>query len=121
MFILVHGSAQVSVSQNGSLIRVGALREGDCFGEMSLLTGEKRTATVRAEHDCAVLEISKPVMADLLRDSPDCLISLSELLAQRKLETEGIVRDAAHSEEQASKEREYKASFLKRLHAFFEL
>jgi small-conductance mechanosensitive channel len=121
MFILVHGSAQVSVSQNGSLIRVGALREGDCFGEMSLLTGEKRTATVRAEHDCAVLEISKPVMADLLRDSPDCLTSLSELLAQRKLETEGIVRGAADSEEQASKEREYKASFLKRLHAFFEL
>ena len=67
------------------------------------------------------MEISKPVMAEVIRDSPDCLISLSELLAQRKLETEGIVRDAAHSEEQASKEREYKASFLKRLHAFFEL
>jgi hypothetical protein len=68
-----------------------------------------------------VMEISKPVMAEVIRDSPDCLISLSELLAQRKLETEGIVRGAADSEEQASKEREYKASFLKRLHTFFEL
>ena len=121
MFVLLRGAAQVSVSKNGSSIAVATLGAGDCFGEMSLLTGERRAATVRAESDCYVMEISKPVMAEVIRDSPDCLISLSELLAQRKLETEGIVRDAAHSEEQASKEREYKASFLKRLHAFFEL
>ncbi len=121
MFILLRGAAHVSVSKNGSSIAVATLGAGDCFGEMSLLTGERRAATVRAESDCYVMEISKPVMAEVIRDSPDCLISLSELLAQRKLETEGIVRDAAHSEEQASKEREYKASFLKRLHAFFEL
>ena len=68
MFILLRGSAQVSVTKNGALIRVGVLREGDCFGEMSLLTGEPRTATVRAEKDCEVLEISKPVMA---RAAPD--------------------------------------------------
>jgi small-conductance mechanosensitive channel/CRP-like cAMP-binding protein len=121
MFVLLRGAAHVSVSKNGSSIAVATLGAGDCFGEMSLLTGERRAATVRAESDCYVMEISKPVMAEVIRDSPDCLISLSELLAQRKLETEGIVRDAAHSEEQASKEREYKASFLKRLHAFFEL
>ena len=41
--------------QSGSSI----LRRGDCFGEMSLLTGEKRTATVRAEQDCEVMEISQ--------------------------------------------------------------
>ena len=121
MFVLLRGAAQVSVSKNGSSIAVATLGAGDCFGEMSLLTGERRAATVRAESDCYVMEISKPVMAEVIRDSPDCLTSLSELLAQRRLETEGIVRDAAHSEEQASKEREYKASFLKRLHAFFEL
>jgi small-conductance mechanosensitive channel/CRP-like cAMP-binding protein len=121
MFVLLRGAAQVSVSKNGSSIAVATLGSGDCFGEMSLLTGERRAATVRAESDCYVMEISKPVMAEVIRDSPDCLISLSELLAQRKLETEGIVRGAADSEEQASKEREYKASFLKRLHTFFEL
>ncbi|HEY0369669.1 MAG TPA: mechanosensitive ion channel family protein, partial [Chthoniobacterales bacterium] len=55
MFILLRGTAQVSVSKNGAKIRVGVLRQGDCFGEMSLLTGEPRTATVRAEKDCEVL------------------------------------------------------------------
>jgi small-conductance mechanosensitive channel/CRP-like cAMP-binding protein len=121
MFILLQGAAQVSVSKNGSLIRVGVLRAGDCFGEMSLLTGEPRTATVRAEKDCEVLEISKPVMGEVLRQSPECLGQLSALLAQRKMETEGIVKEAARPEERADKEREYTASFLKRLRSFFEL
>jgi CRP-like cAMP-binding protein len=121
MFILLRGIAQVSVSKNGSLIRVGVLRQGDCFGEMSLLTGEPRTATVRADKDCEVLEISKPVMADLLRGAPECLTQLSGLLAHRKMETEGIVKEAIVPEERADKEREYTASFVKRLRSFFEL
>ena len=56
MFVLLRGTAQVSVARNGTPLRVGVLRAGDLFGEMSLLTGEPRTATVRAEHDCEVLE-----------------------------------------------------------------
>jgi small-conductance mechanosensitive channel/CRP-like cAMP-binding protein len=121
MFILLRGTAQVSVTKNDALIRVGILREGDCFGEMSLLTGEPRTATVRAEKDCEVLEISKPVMGDLLRNSPQCLHQLSELLATRKLETEGLVRDAMQPEANAEKQREYTASFMRRLRSFFSL
>jgi CRP-like cAMP-binding protein len=68
-----------------------------------------------------VLEISKPIMAELLHHSPECLDQLSELLARRKLETEGIVREATPTDEQANKEREYRASFLTRLRTFFEL
>lgn len=121
MFILLRGTAQVSVSKNGTLIRVGILRQGDCFGEMSLLTGEPRTATVRAEKDCEVMEISKPVMGEVLRNSPECLNQLSALLAHRKMETEGILKEATRPEERADKEREYTATFLKRLRSFFEL
>jgi CRP-like cAMP-binding protein len=121
MFILLHGTAQVSVSKNGALVRVGVLRQGDCFGEMSLLTGEPRTATVRAENDCEVLEISKPVMADLLRGAPECLTALSGLLAHRKMETEGKLKEAQPPEEEAKIEREYTATFMKRLRSFFEL
>jgi CRP-like cAMP-binding protein len=121
MFVLLRGTANVSVSKNGAVIGVGSLHSGDCFGEMSLLTGERRTATVRADGDCYVLEISKPVMGEVIRQSPDCLNQLSELLAKRKLETEGIIKDARESQTETTKQREYSASFLRRLRTFFEL
>ena len=122
MFILLRGAAEVSIAKNGSTIPVATLRSGDCFGEMSLLTGEKRSATVRADGDCYVMEISKNVMADVIRDSPDCLRQLSELLATRKMQTEGIIKDAASpTADQAAKQREYTANFLHRLKTFFAL
>jgi len=121
MFIMLRGSAHVSVLRNGSGIRLGVLRSGDCFGEMSLLTGEPRSATIRAEEDCEVLEISHEAMAEVLRDSPQCLTQLSDLLAKRKLEGEGIVKGATQPQDQGTKESEYRASFLQRLRAVFEL
>ncbi|MGH7489539.1 MAG: cyclic nucleotide-binding domain-containing protein, partial [bacterium] len=121
MFVLLHGAAAVSVTQNGSLIRVGSLHMGDCFGEMSLLTGEKRTATVRAEDDCEVIEIAKPAMASVLRDAPEVVTRLSELLATRKMETEGLLKDAQGGVAAEKKEREYRATFLRRVRSVFEL
>jgi small-conductance mechanosensitive channel/CRP-like cAMP-binding protein len=121
MFVLLQGAAAVSVSQNGSMIRVGSLHMGDCFGEMSLLTGEKRTATVRAEQDCEVIEISKPAMAAVLRDAPEVVTQLSELLATRKMETEGLLKDAHRGLAEATKEQEYRATFLRRVRSVFEL
>jgi len=121
MFVLLRGAAGVSIAKNGASIPVATLREGDCFGEMSLLTGERRTATVRAETDCQVMEIGKPVMAELLRAAPDCLERLSELLAERKMETEGLLKEAVPDSHHERKEREYRATFLRRLRTFFEL
>jgi small-conductance mechanosensitive channel/CRP-like cAMP-binding protein len=121
MFILLRGSAQVSVTKSGTTIRVGVLRAGDCFGEMSLLTGERRTASIRAEGDCEVLEIGKEAMGEIFQDAPECLTQLSELLAKRRLETEGIVKDAAAPHGEQNKEREYRASFLTKLRSVFQL
>src|SRR6266516_1540321 len=70
MFVLLRGAANVFVSKNGSTIQVASLGAGDCFGEMSLLTGEPRSATVRADADCYVMEIGKPIMAEVLRAAP---------------------------------------------------
>src|SRR5881396_33442 len=121
MFVLLRGAANVSVSKNGSTIQVATLGAGDCFGEMSLLTGEPRSATVRADGDCYVMEIGKPVMAEVLSGAPSCLEQLSQLLAQRKMETEGILKEAGNIDEHAIKERQYTANFLHRLRTFFQL
>ena len=121
MFVMLRGAANVFVSKNGSKIQVATLRAGDCFGEMSLLTGEPRSATVRAEGDCYVMEIGKPVMGKVLSDAPTCMEQLSQLLAQRRMETEGILKEAKSTDEHALTERQYTANFLQRLRTFFQL
>ena len=91
MFVLVDGQATVVVKGNSGATPVAFLRSGDCFGEMSLLTGERRRATVIAQTDCEVVEIGKAVLARSLKEHPALLAQLSELLARRQLETEGIL------------------------------
>jgi small-conductance mechanosensitive channel/CRP-like cAMP-binding protein len=121
MFILVDGEANVVVERNGSPTHVAALSSGDCFGEMSLLTGEKRSATVVANTDCEVVEIGKTVIAHSLKENPELLGKLSELLARRQMETEGIVTANTRPSVAEAKQTEYQATFVDKLRLFFEL
>ena len=70
-----------------------------------------------------MLEITKPVFAEIVERDEALLGRLSELLAQRKLATEGFT---SRSRETAGnlvsdKEKEYKANFLTKIRSFFEL
>jgi len=124
MFVLTNGRAAVIIGgTSGTPTQVAELQNGDCFGEMSLLTGEPRSATIQAIADCEVLEIHKPVFAEIVSRDETILTRLSELLAQRKLETEGFTSRSRETAGNlvAEKEKEYKANFLRRLKSFFEL
>jgi small-conductance mechanosensitive channel len=121
MFILVSGQAVVEAERNGVTQYVTALGAGECFGEMSLLTGERRSATVVAQTDCEVVEIARQVLALSLQENPKLLNQLSELLARRQVETEGILAAGAPSTSAQSRQHEYAAGFLGKLRAFFEL
>jgi small-conductance mechanosensitive channel/CRP-like cAMP-binding protein len=121
MFILVEGEASVLVERNGAQRPVAHLRAGDCFGEMSLLTGERRSATVTAKTDCEVVEIGKPVLANSLKQNPKLLEQISLLLATRQMETEGILAAAGQTETAHARQSKYAAGFMDKVRAFFEL
>jgi CRP-like cAMP-binding protein len=122
MFVLISGEAQVSTLRAGEPTQLALLHGGDCFGEMSLLTGEKRSASVQAISDCEVMEITKPVFAEIVALDAGLLPALSTLLATRRLQTEGIIHAATHQPSMlAEKEQEYRAGFLHSLKSFFEL
>jgi CRP-like cAMP-binding protein len=65
--------------------RAARLGPGDLVGEMSLLTGEPRTATVVAVTECRVLELSHAAMKPIMTAKPEIAEGLSHLMAQRRL------------------------------------
>jgi small-conductance mechanosensitive channel len=124
MFILLTGEAAVYVrhhDQETDPTRVAALQSGDYFGEMSLLTGEARSATVLATSDCEVLEIAKSQLAEILQENTALLNNLSEMLAQRRLDNEGILASTAERHVLVSKKAEYTRGFLQKVAGFFDL
>ena len=59
MFIISTGEVRATVSKGGQQLPVATLRDGDFFGEMAVLSGEPRTATVTAVKNTEVLELSR--------------------------------------------------------------
>ncbi|HEX4264743.1 MAG TPA: mechanosensitive ion channel family protein [Verrucomicrobiae bacterium] len=121
MFVLVEGEANVVVNHHGFDTHVASLRSGDCFGEMSLLTGEKRSASIVANSDCEVVEIGKPILANSLKENPELLTKLSSLLAQRQMENEGVLAAQTETSIIRAKQTEYQTTFIDKLRVFFEL
>lgn len=89
MYLVVEGllEALVAVPDAGSLLAVGRLEPGAFFGEMSLLTGEKRSATVRAATASVVYEITKHPLDALFATRPVLAEHISRVVAERRLRT----------------------------------
>ena len=121
MFILLSGQAAVLVRSGDHETLVATLHPGDYCGEMSLLTGEPRSATVVARTDCELWEIEKPILAELLQKNQTLVQKLGDLLAARRLEREGVLSSEAEKMNLQAKEKEYAAGFMKKLYSFFEL
>jgi len=121
MFVILHGTAGVYIKQNGASARVAVLGEGEFFGEMSLLTGEARNATVKAEVDCEVIKVDKEHLCEIVQASPGLLERLSEMLAQRKVETESAKAALLGQEALQAVKAQYTAGFLSKLYKMFEL
>ena len=70
-YIAVEGALDVYVRDAGGQKKIGQLEPGTCFGEMALLAGIERNATVSvpANHEAIVLEVSRPALR-LLRKLP---------------------------------------------------
>ena len=79
LFVIVGG--EVTASRNGDVI--GVLREREYFGEMAVLTGETRSATIRAAADCRLLRIGQAEFHDMLADNFDAVLSVIRTLCRR--------------------------------------
>ncbi|PSR18298.1 protein kinase [filamentous cyanobacterium CCP3] len=83
MFLIVEGEAEIFKGSQ----RLAALGAGEMFGEMALLTGEERSATVQAKTPMELYELDKTDFDAMLTYAPQLSSGLSRILARRLRET----------------------------------
>jgi ATP-binding cassette subfamily B protein len=91
MYILEKGRARAFAGTNGKHKNLAFYRDGDFFGELSILNGSKRAASVEAFTDCRVLGLKPEAVVDLKRHYPEFEKLLEERLAQYQAKTEARV------------------------------
>jgi small-conductance mechanosensitive channel/CRP-like cAMP-binding protein len=122
LYILASGSAEIRVrSHDGREEEVVATITGPTvFGEMALLTGEPRTATVVACNDVECYRLDKEAFQQLLKERQGLAEEISKILVARKVELEA----AQKSLDAEAKERAMRAQasqLLGKIQGFFGL
>jgi CRP-like cAMP-binding protein/di/tricarboxylate transporter len=85
LYVLTAGRLGVHVHDTDDRVsrRVDGLEPGDFFGEMALLTGEPRSATVRAEAPSRVLRLERQRFEALVREQPSSFLAIARGLSRR--------------------------------------
>lgn len=99
MFLIAQGRIAVSVhGERGASQGLAVLEPGASFGEISLLTGEPRLATVRAMTEATLVEVDKATLAPILEANPSLVEKLDGLILERRRHTAnqlGSIREGA--------------------------
>ena len=87
-YIIEVGSLQVSkVNDQNKKQILGRLKENDIFGELGLIDGLPRSATVTALENCTVKALTKKAFNSLMKSNPNVLIPIFKVLAARMRST----------------------------------
>lgn len=84
LFLVERGELEVLVKLQRGQEVVARLHPGQFFGEMSLMTGEKRRATVRASAPTVVLAVGRDALEPILKSNPKLAEHISAVLAERE-------------------------------------
>ena len=99
LYVIVSGTADVRLEQGGLTTTVSTLEPGKFFGEMSLLTGEPRSATVVAVTQLSVIAVSKSALLQVVQEDRRLIERIGEVVARRQAVTAAakaqLSRDAA--------------------------
>ncbi len=100
--------------------KLTTLQAGECFGEMGLLTGELRSASVIALTDVECYRLDKEAFIDILTRRPQIAEDISAMLARRRVEL-GVVREGLTEAAIRRHLRRTEGDILRRIREFFRL
>lgn len=119
LFVMATGVARVTHAVPGRPpLELARLSVCDHFGEMSLLTGEPRSASVEALTDCRLLSIDKADLEAILRERPRIVAELAAIVARRRDRTARAL-GAARGDQEAT--LDHTRLLMARIRSFFGL
>ncbi len=119
LFMIVEGNASVRIGKGREQREVATLTAGEFFGEMSLMTGEVRTATVIAATDLVCYRMSKAAFQQVLEEKPAIAEQVAEVLMTRKSAL-SAARDE-HASDRKKRMDTAKRDLATRIRGFFGL
>jgi len=85
LFLVEAGELAASISHDGATAQLGLLRAGDVFGEMALLRGTARTATVTTLTPVRLWALSRAALDEAMRQAPAIGARLRAVMRRRDL------------------------------------
>lgn len=120
LYLMEDGEAVVQVADGDLQKEVGRLKAPTVFGEMSLLTGEPRSATVIATTDSECFRLDKAVFQEVLAARPELAEKFANLLAERRGALDAA-REGLDAEAAAARQAKEANALLARIRRFFAL
>lgn len=90
LYVMTRGSAEVRISVDGSDKVVATLNAPTFFGEMGLMTGDPRSATVVATSEVETYRLDKASFHRILMARPEVAAEVSHILAVRKSQQQSV-------------------------------
>jgi len=83
VYFVISGRLQACVNDEGRQKPLGEVARGEALGEIGILTGEPRRATVSALRDSVLAYLSREVFEQLWRRQPEVLLQISRVVIDR--------------------------------------
>jgi CRP/FNR family cyclic AMP-dependent transcriptional regulator len=93
-YLIIDGQAEIVLEGASGPVTVATLGANELVGEMAILTGAPRNATVRAKGRLIALRIAKDPFMRMVREFPNMAVSIMQELAHRVDSTNNQLRTA---------------------------
>jgi small-conductance mechanosensitive channel/CRP-like cAMP-binding protein len=119
LYVLSKGECEVRVRGEGGAERlVARIAAPTVFGEMGVMTGDRRTASVVAATEVECYRIDKDLFRSVMRTRPEMAELMSQVMAKRRIELE-TVREGLDAESRTRRVKEDRSEILASIQTFF--
>ena len=118
LYLVNEGDVSVRAASDGIETEIARMSDGSFFGEMSLMTGEPRSATVVALTDVDCYRLDAREFQELVKRRPDVAKPIAQMLAERRARRTAVDHEL-DAEARARKMAEDESDLLSKMKSFF--